>query len=62
MQSGATQEAQSSLAQALKIAPGHLGALTTLNLLSPFTKGSREDRRLRRAIRRFNTRSRPRAG
>ncbi len=50
MQSGATSEAQSSLAQALKIAPGHLGALTTLNLLSPFAKGSREDRRLRRAI------------
>ena len=50
MQAGDAEAARRSLAKALDIAPGHLGALTTLNLIAPFAKGSREDKRLRRAV------------
>lgn len=50
LHNGDAELAQAALRRALDIAPGHLGALTTLNLIAPFARGSREDRRLRRAV------------
>lgn len=61
LQAGREQAARGRLERALALDPGHLGALTTLNLLAPFDKGSRADKRLRRAVKSGDHTARARA-